>query len=484
MNRSNIAAAVFLGLFALPFCGFGLAAFFSGLQQVVNGGPKQSWFLLCAGVLFAVLGFLFLGAAVFGPRKLGQMDRQLAEHRDEPWLLRGDWAQGRIVSKTRSNMISAWTISVLWNLVSIPILFLVPKEQFLHDPKLLIALLFPAVGAGLLVWAVRETLRWFEFGKTYFEMASVPCVIGKEVCGTIQARFPHSPDHGIRLKLSCVNRVVTGSGKNESTSEKIVWQEQKNLSAGELCPGPTGTAIPVSFHLPIGALQTDTTNRRNSIFWLLEADADVPGVDYKDIFELPVFRTKDTPTTETDGSFAESQPVFAPPLNPTIFVRPAIDGGTEFYFPAARNKGFAFSATLFTVIFGTISVLLTRGRIPFIFPLAFGLFTALLGYISLDMWLATSSVVVGSGMLRLRAGFLGGGKINEIPFTQVSALQIAITSQQGGASGTPYYDIQLIKADGKKVTLGKTIRDKQEAEWITGEMQRLILPKAMGATAN
>jgi len=57
-------------------------------------------------------------------------------------------------------------------------------------------LVFPALGVGFLIWAIRETLRWKEFGNTYFELATVPYTLGRELHGTIQTRFPHVPDHG------------------------------------------------------------------------------------------------------------------------------------------------------------------------------------------------------------------------------------------------------------------------------------------------
>jgi hypothetical protein len=41
------------------------------------------------------------------------------------------------------------------------------------------------------------------------------------------------------------------------------------------------------------------------------------------------------------------------------------------------------------------------------------------------------------------------------------------------AGGTPYYDIELTLADGKKLTLGRFLRDKHETTWLISEMRRL-----------
>jgi hypothetical protein len=89
-------------------------------------------------------------------------------------------------------------------------------------PIAYVALLFPIVGVFLLVYAIRRTIAYFEFGNTYFEMTTLPGVVGRELSGQIQARFPHSPDHGVHLRLSCAHRVTTSSGNSTSTTETIL----------------------------------------------------------------------------------------------------------------------------------------------------------------------------------------------------------------------------------------------------------------------
>jgi len=482
MDRSSKFAVVFLALFALPFCGFGMAATAQGVTQLVSGGSSQSWMLVSFGLIFSTIGFGLLAIVVYGPRKVKEVQRRQEVSPDQPWLWREDWAQGRANSQTKSEMIRAWIFAILGNLVSAPILFFIPRQQLEEQPASLIALAFPLIGIALLVWAARETLRWFEFGKTSFEMATVPCVVGRELRGAIQTHFVRPPSHPVHLKLTCVNRIVTGTGKEQTTQEKIVWCEEKNVSPQELSPGPQGTSIPVQFHVPVDAQQTDTTNSRNSIHWQLEAEVDVPGVDYEDIFELPVFRTKDTPSVETEDA-TDRTDVPQPDFTPTIQVRDTLDGRTEFYFPPARNVAFASGLTTFSAIWGGALWFLIAKRAPFIFPLAFGAFELLMLYGSLQLWLGTSRVIVGAGELQVRSGILGSGRTRTIPFSEISKIQTAITAQQGGGSGTPYYDLQLVQASGMQITLGKTIRNKHEAESLTQQMQNLIFPKSRAMTA-
>jgi hypothetical protein len=276
--------------------------------------------------------------------------------------------------------------------------------------------------------------------------------------------------------------MVTGSGKTQTVQDKILWQDEQSVAPGDLYPGPDGTNIPVRFQIPWDARSTDTTDPRNSINWQLEADADVPGVDYKDNFELPVFRTKDTPGSQEASGFAPAQ-VSTAPYKPTIVVRPAPEGGTEFYFPAARNPGFASGLTGFCVLWaGTIWFMIAK-HAPFFFPLVFGVFEFLMVYGALQLWLGTSRVVIGSKSVRVRRGLLGAGSTQQIAFNDIAKIQTAITSQQGGgSSGVPYYDIQLVSKNGPTITLGQTVRDKHEAESLLAEMTRLISPKAALAT--
>jgi hypothetical protein len=77
---------------------------------------------------------------------------------DTPWLRRADWAAGRVATNARSSLRAIWLGAVLWNLVSSPLLFVVPRE-IERKPIAAIAFLFPVIGVALLVWAVVLTLR-------------------------------------------------------------------------------------------------------------------------------------------------------------------------------------------------------------------------------------------------------------------------------------------------------------------------------------
>jgi hypothetical protein len=475
MNVSAKLGQFVLCLFALPFVLGGLLAISQAIGMThADDGKMPFWLLLTFGLVFSGVGFGLIFAALYGGKYAQRQQRLQVEHPTEPWLWRADWAQGRANSKTRTSMLSGWVFAIFWNAISMPIAFLVlPAAASQRGPIAYLGLIFPAVGVLLLIYAIRRTIAFFEFGNTYFEMSSVPGVVGRELNGQIQARFPHSPDHGIHLRLSCVHRMTTGSGNSQSTTENIVWRDEADLASGQLCPGPNGTTIPVHFGIPLDAQATDKRSPRDEFVWVLEALADVPGVDYHDIFEVPVFRTQQTPTQAKEKKFAAPGPVqpVTRPAVATIQVRQTAEG-TEFYFPPARNKSFAASATAFALIFGSIAFFLIH-HAPIVFPLAFGFFAVLLLYIAIQLCLGTTRVVMGSDGVTLQAGLLGGGKVQRIALSEIASISDRITSQQGGATGVPYYDIDLTLRDGKKLALGRSVRDKHETEWLVEEMRRL-----------
>ena len=483
MDRATKLGAGFICLFALPFAGFGIFAFCMAIRHMLDGAfQPQTWMLLIFGLVFSGVGFGLIFAMLYGSRLAQREQRKQAEHPAEPWLWREDWAQGRVVSKTRSNMIGAWIFAVLWNLVSMPMLFILP-QQAAEKPVAYIGLIFPVVGVFLLVRAIRQTWAYREFGKTCFEMAFVPGVIGGELKGVIQARFPSSPERSVHLQLTCVNRVTTGSGDDQSTRENIVWRGESDLSSAQLYPGPAGTAIPVNFRIPWDAQPTEKRGPRDEIVWQLEALAAVPGVDYHDVFEVPVFRTHQTPVHPRPEDTATAVPVAVRPPALTIEITQSAQG-TEFYFPAARNKGFAVGITVFTLMFCSSTYLLAHWQAPLIFPVVCGFFALLLLYISVQLWLGTTRVGICNGTLLLQDGFFGGGKVRQFAFSETVSISSAIKSQQGGGTGTPYYDIELNLRSGRKVTLGRTLKNKREVDWLVAEMRRLtgLQPRAEAAT--
>jgi hypothetical protein len=436
---------------------------------------QEITFFVLGGLTVAGFGIGLLYAQSKGRMARIQEEEIRAVNPHAPWLWREDWALGRVKSDNRSSLVGIWVFAIFWNLVSSPVaVFVVREEQ--RDPKVYFALLFPVIGAALLAWALLLTLRWRRFGRTWFEMASVPGVLGKELRGRIWARLPRQVD-GILLRLTCVRRTVSGHGKNRSVREDILWREEDTVQQGELQVGADAAAIPVRFALPSDGLDSQPEDADDGIHWILSAEASLPGVNYTDQFEVPVFRTKESsaadaaPEPAADDSPAEVtlQDLAAAGIQMT----PGAEG-VEFRFGAGRNPWAATAWTGLALLLAAIVWFLWTQEVLPVFLAGFCLLEAILTVTALDFWLGTTKVTIGNGLLRTRHSLLGLGSAHTIAFADVSALQLKVGMQSGGSSGTPYYDIRAVLRNGRERTVAGAIRNKRQAEWLLARMRASI----------
>jgi len=371
-------------------------------------------------------------------------------------------------------MAQAWTFATFWNLLSAPMLCAGIPAQMHRDPTVAIALAFPLIGVGLLWWAVRETLEWRKFGASVFEMAAVPGVVGQALAGRIQTRLGHAPPGGAVIRLTSYRRTVTGTGRNRTVSEHILWRDEQAVPPTALEAGPTGLAIPVEVRIPADATETNETNPRDSYRWRLDVTAAVPGLDYAESFDVPVFRTAASPEPAARPAPPDVDATAERPPDATIVVQPSAGGGMEFRFPAARNPGAALGVTGFWLAWSGILWFLVTHAAPLLFVVVFGLFDSLLVMMVAALWLGSSRVVVEAGIVMARTSILGIGVGRRIPCADVVAVDMPIGMQSGDGSGTPYYDLGLVRGDGSKVLVGRGVRSKREAEWLVGELRRAI----------
>ncbi len=199
-------------------------------------------------------------------------------------------------------------------------------------------------------------------------------------------------------------------------------------------------------------------------------------MDYQTRFEVPVFKTEKSsaePAEERAFTFRSERQQEFDPRTATITVRPSAGGGTEYYFPAARNIGAAVSVTIFLLIFAGAIWLQLHLDIFLIFPILTGVFALLLLFFVVSLWCTSSRVVIESGGVRIHRSTLGFRTTTVIPCEEVSDVNLHVGMQQNQTvtqSGQAYYDIEFHRQPGRKVTAGRGVRNKREAEWLAEQM--------------
>jgi hypothetical protein len=69
-------------------------------------------------------------------------------------------------------------------------------------------MVFPIIGLWLIGWAVVSVMRWRKYGRSVFERASVPGVIGGRLEGEIRAPVKIEPGNVYRVKLYAFRRSI------------------------------------------------------------------------------------------------------------------------------------------------------------------------------------------------------------------------------------------------------------------------------------
>ncbi|HKW16347.1 MAG TPA: hypothetical protein VJO35_02440 [Terriglobales bacterium] len=272
--------------------------------------------------------------------------------------------------------------------------------------------------------------------------------------------------------------------------------EPEQRFARALAVGPLGTAIPVDFGVPQDAYETNHDTYRDQVAWVLYAKADVPGVDYSDAFEIPVFRSGTSvetfaPTTNFSSDFATSgfgsssgaatgvAPAFqtdstevSAPANPRVLVNTTSDGSTEFYFPPFRNRARTLVLVLMTAGWTAVVYFLAHSKAPWFFALVFGLFDLLLVYGCLQNVFGSITITVGNGKITSLRRIFGSGTPRAYGFSDIQSV-LATLSVQNSNGANASYSVQLRTKDGKNLPLADGIADRQEAQWLVSQIEKL-----------
>jgi hypothetical protein len=86
-----------------------------------------------------------------------------------------------------------------------------------------------------------------------------------------------------------------------------------------------------------------------------------------------------------------------------------------------------------------------------------------------QLWLGSTRVVLTPDEARVSYGPLG--RTRRVQADDIDDVTLKIGMQAGKR---PYYDIQIVKSNGKRLYSGRSIKDKQEAEWLVEQMKEAL----------
>ena len=420
------------------------------------------------GLLFAGVGVGLMFRGYVGRRiKRGQDDLK-ARYPNQPWRWRPEWKDGRISGSNRKTAYMATGFAAFWNLVSWPAVTALPSELESGNQAALLVLIFPLIGIGLVVWAVRAWLRLRRFGVSTFELDSFPVPLGGVLRGTVKATAEVPVNEAFTVALNCVEQTTRQSGGKSTKSERVLWQDTQAIPRHRCQLVPGYSTIPIDMRLPVDQPPTTEESGDDGIIWRLELNGECPGPDYASRFDVPVFDTGEA-TAEESGR-AEHDRAAAPDADALrkvgILMHRLPNGDQQWVFARGRHKTVAAGLTLFSLIWTGATGALFYADAPVYFPVVFGLFALLMIWWTLTMWFKQYRVRIGSKGLTLAKGIFGA----DVAITPDRVKTIRPT--RGMQAGNKlYYDLKIETTDDREYIAARSLDDLSLARQIAGHLQ-------------
>ena len=410
-----------------------------------------------------------LETVVYGAHAVKKTDALQAEHPDQPWMWREDWATSAIRDSSKATTIGLWVFTLFWNAIAFPVAW-IARPQMSGEPAALIVYLFPLVGIILLISAVYQTLRSAKFGTSICHLERVPIAPGRMFRGDIELKTDVAPADGYRLRILLINAVTNRTGKKRSTTERLIWDSEIVVDSTAAMRSPMGTRIPFQFATPPDSHPTDDQDFYNRYLWRLSASAELPGVDYAAQFDLPVFQTGQKADGSEFEAFEQRHRVEAArhPVRPAsgVEITKLTGGGEQFRIHAKLTFGQAFRSLLFPAVWNAAIVAMIHFQAPWGFPAVFIAIDLLLLVASVDYFLGRSTVEVDGSGVRVRKQWLGMGA-NEKSYAPDAIAAIDGTS---AGANSKSFGVTLKLRDGDTRLLGANLPDRESADSVAAKM--------------
>ncbi|MGM0421554.1 MAG: hypothetical protein ACQEQL_00490, partial [Pseudomonadota bacterium] len=322
-----------------------------------------------------------------------------------------------------------------------------------------------------LVKAIQMTLEYRRFGKTVMVLDPFPGAIGGHVGGTVDLNQSFDAGQKFEVTLGNYYSYISGSGKNRSRKERVVWTRTAIAYAE---PYLSGTRFYFRFDVPNEGVEPSDAVPEYSDYhlWRVNLTSAMPGVDIDRNFVIPVYPTgaksaeiSDRVTTEiTEQTMAHDQEG----LTHNLPLKPGLSG-YELFYPAFRNIKGAFAWLLFGLIFlgSTVAIGLDDGGFQTgVLVVVFGLVsvTILLGAV----YALTNSLHVYSDGAKLIShrrvlGLLSFKK--SMPLGDITELKPRETSNTHSGNRTiVWYQIRAIDRNEKSMPVAEGLKGLGQAE--------------------
>ena len=283
VGTGSAAGGKFLILFGLPFLAAGLFASLAGLGlSELEGNQAPPWVVLCFGLTFAVVGagMIWVGArSMFRERRL---KRSLADYAAEPWLFDG-W-DPQFARDLLAGVLQPFAVTIFLALFLGPFNYFVFAKSAPLFVKGMILLFDLALLASLghAFYRLGRRVKYRDGRLRYRELpllATRPMSLTLRMPQALRGRFER-----LEVVLRGAEQLWEQSGDAKSLMTYETYRDARTFSGQEL-----EGELTLEYTLPEGAqgtvLHGDTVR-----FYELEITAETPGIDYRALYLLPIYR--------------------------------------------------------------------------------------------------------------------------------------------------------------------------------------------------
>jgi hypothetical protein len=280
-------------LFGLIFVAAGTFVVLLGLRVIP--APDSSFnvpppMVAACGLVFLVPGLIFVFHGIRGWLRQRRYDAHAALNPGAPWAYEHPWQrEGESRTGWRKVGKSLYGLG-LFGLMLGPFNWVVFGNDDVPGMFRFVFGFFDLIWVGMIVAWLRSVAQAIKYGTSTVSYATFPYFTG----GRVDLRFGLSSKHAFHsmtFTLRAVEEVYEVRKHGNKRTETVVCyglhEETRTVNAPHEMPEP-GRDVWIKFEAPSNVPGSDL-NARPPTYWEIEIRCDAPGVDYKEIFLLPVY---------------------------------------------------------------------------------------------------------------------------------------------------------------------------------------------------